>query len=107
MSFRTGVPEPLDGTVVADPGTIPASEAACVAYKWMDQRPTFSLILKNTGNVAIDVYFESPHQAHVYQKKRYVLAVGEAIDGLFEVKNLWLMGVGGAGAFKALLGLRT
>ena len=108
MIIRGGIPKPLRGTAPAVPGAPLADENALKAFHFLVDCKTVWVRIVNTGANPLRIFPQKPPQLDPASwLDYYELAASEAVEGLFEFDNLWLAGVGGTTAFKALLGLRV
>ncbi len=108
MIIRGGIPRPLRGTAPAVPGAPLADANALAAFQFLTEQKTVWVKIDNTGAVPLRIFPQRPPQLDpATWLDYYELAAGASLEGWYEFTDLWLAGVGGTCAFKALLGLRV
>lgn len=109
MIIRGGIPKPFNGTAPAVPGAPLADANALAAFQFLSGTKTVWIRIVNGAGNALRLFPEKPPlDPALWSNKLYFeLAASEAIEGMFELTDLWIAGVGGTQPFKGLLGQRV
>ena len=107
MIIRGGIPKPLRGTAPAVPGADLTDVNGYAPFHFLVDQKTVWVRIENTGAVPLRIFPARPPLAVANWLDYYELPAGQALEGWFEFTDLWLAGVGGTCAFKALLGVRV
>ena len=107
MIIRGGIPKPLRGTAPAVPGVALTDANALAPFQFLAETKTVWVRFDNIGAVPIRLFPQNPGLDPVRWINYYEIANGTFLEGMFEFTDLWLAGVGGTCAFKALFGQRV
>jgi hypothetical protein len=110
--IRGGHPTPFRGTAPAAPGVALGGDNELLPFHFMVDCPTVWFFLENNGAVPLRIFFKKPPLDPADYRDYIDIPVKAAtergfIEGLYEVSNLWIMGVGGTCDFQALPGRRV